>query len=231
MQARSFAGNEWNIIHPDRRRGKLCNQSSPDKKDFSVVFMNNTRNEKEILYKKKDAGSGGRQFTSGETSTDNYRKYRGSRRENVCGKHAGPIQYPDGPRRWTTIQTEQKQGQRRKNFLFRRGVNTEKLGYWIRTVQESRVDVTDEYLYADNFEYEEEADDYLASRGNEPRYMLSDTHGAWIVEGGRLMQANDAIREPVERRIHPAFTDPYVELAAASIVRSGSTTKNNSKES
>ena len=51
--------------------------------------------------------------------------------------------------------------------------------------------MTDEYLYADNFEYEEEADDYLASRGNEPRYML-DTHGAWIVEGGRLMQANDA---------------------------------------
>ena len=28
---------------------------------------------------------------------------------------------------------------------------------------------------------------YLKARGNEPRYLL-DTHGAWIVEDGRLKQ-------------------------------------------
>ena len=44
-----------------------------------------------------------------------------------------------------------------------------------------------EYLYADDFEYKEEAEDYLESRGGEPRYMI-DTHGAWIVEDGRLAQ-------------------------------------------
>ena len=64
---------------------------------------------------------------------------------------------------------------------------------------------TDDYLYADNFEYTNEEDvtvynattgketteNYLVSRGNEPRYML-DTHGAWIVENGQLKQENDS---------------------------------------
>jgi len=58
---------------------------------------------------------------------------------------------------------------------------------------------TDNVLYADDFEYTEEPEmeqyndqnrettsvDYLTARGNEPRYML-DTHGAYIVENGRL---------------------------------------------
>ena len=66
-------------------------------------------------------------------------------------------------------------------------------------------DTTDDYLYADNFEYVEEGkvagynvttsketlQDYIVSRGNEPRYML-DTHGAWIVENGGLKQENES---------------------------------------
>ena len=35
----------------------------------------------------------------------------------------------------------------------------------------------------------ETTENYLVSRGNEPRYML-DTHGAWIVENGQLKQEN-----------------------------------------
>lgn len=38
---------------------------------------------------------------------------------------------------------------------------------------------------------EETLQDYIVSRGNEPRYML-DTHGAWIVEDGRLKQENES---------------------------------------
>lgn len=67
------------------------------------------------------------------------------------------------------------------------GVNTEE-----RTVLDTdetgkNADTSDEYLYADDFEYKEEAEGYLESRGNEPRYMI-DTHGAWVVEDGQLAQ-------------------------------------------
>ena len=54
-----------------------------------------------------------------------------------------------------------------------------------------KADTADDYLYADNFDYKEEEVNYIVDRGNEPRYML-DTHGAWIVENGRLKQENAA---------------------------------------
>src|SRR5699024_11245508 len=72
--------------------------------------------------------------------------------------------------------------------------------YGIRTGERTKLetdstgktaDAGDENLYADNFEYAEEAEGYLASRGDEPRYML-DSHGAWEVQDGRLVQELNA---------------------------------------
>ena len=190
----AFAGgtNEHNTSGIDGAASYVT-IASPDKKDFSVVFMNNTRNEKKFCIRTKDmpeAAAGSLHLW--ETSTDNYMKYRGT-----AGEKNGMWEITLAPYSILTATTLDdytdgtETGTTPEELSIPTGVNTENRGVLDTDRTGKQADVTDEYLYADNFEYEEEADDYLASRGNEPRYML-DTHGAWIVEGGRLMQANDA---------------------------------------
>ncbi|MDK2808959.1 MAG: hypothetical protein PWP24_1696, partial [Clostridiales bacterium] len=49
------------------------------------------------------------------------------------------------------------------------------------------LDNTNSILYADDFSYAGYASDYLASRGNEPRYLV-DYSGAFVVKDGKLEQ-------------------------------------------
>ena len=176
--------------------------AAPDKKDFSTVFINNTQNEKTFAVKiADDMDISVKALHVWTTVTDSYlQKGEDAAIENGIATitvpaysvvtattlDTTPARFPTEKDDGDYIQTET-----------RSVLDTDSTG--------KNADTTDDYLYADNFEYVEEGkvagynvttseetlQDYIVSRGNEPRYML-DTHGAWIVEGGRLKQENDA---------------------------------------
>lgn len=156
---------------------------SPDKKNFSVVFVNNTKNDKVCYVSTNDMLYSGDKLHVWNTVSDDYM----SKQDDVS---------LDGGR-WkvlvpaysvVTATTLDNTPAR----LPEEGIRNEE-----RTVLDQGGNV----LYADDFEYKNIGDvevynvakdkvktvSYLKSRGNEPRYML-DTHGAWIVEKGRLKQ-------------------------------------------
>ena len=176
--------------------------AAPDKKDFSTVFINNTQNEKTFAVKiADDMDISVKALHVWTTVTDSYlQKGEDAAIENGIATitvpaysvvtattlDTTPARFPTEKDDGDYIQTET-----------RSVLDTDSTG--------KKADTTDDYLYADNFEYVEEGkvagynvttseetlQDYIVSRGNEPRYML-DTHGAWIVEDGRLKQENDS---------------------------------------
>ena len=176
--------------------------AAPDKKDFSTVFINNTQNEKTFAVKiADDMDISVKTLHVWTTVTDSYlQKGEDAAIENGIATitvpaysvvtattlDTTPARFPTEKDDGDYIQTET-----------RSVLDTDSTG--------KNADTTDDYLYADNFEYVEEGkvagynvttseetlQDYIVSRGNEPRYML-DTHGAWIVEDGRLKQENDS---------------------------------------
>ena len=174
--------------------------ADPSGKDFSVVFVNNTQNEKTFRINVSDLPEAAtKDLTIWTTVTDSYLQ------------QTDTVQSNDGT--WlitipaysvvtaTTLDYYNDNAHADEISLPEEGIRTED-----RTVLDTdstgkNADTTDNYLYADNFEYAEEGDmaqynavtgtetqvDYMTARGNEPRYML-DTHGAWVVEDGRLAQ-------------------------------------------
>ena len=176
--------------------------AAPDKTDFSTVFINNTQNEKTFAVKiADDMDISVKALHVWTTVTDSYlQKGEDAAIENGIATitvpaysvvtattlDTTPTRFPTEKDDGDYIQTET-----------RSVLDTDSTG--------KNADTTDDYLYADNFEYVEEGkvagynvatseetlQDYIVSRGNEPRYML-DTHGAWIVEDGRLKQENDS---------------------------------------
>lgn len=176
--------------------------AAPDKKDFSTVFINNTQNEKTFAIKvADDMDISVMALHVWTTVTDSYlQKGEDAAIENGIATITVPAYSVVTA---TTLDTTPARFPTEKDD-----------GDYIQTGTRSvldtdstgkNADTTDEYLYADNFEYVEEGQvagynvttgeetlqDYIVSRGNEPRYML-DTHGAWIVEGGRLKQENES---------------------------------------
>ena len=181
--------------------------ASPDKKDFSVVMLNNTQNEKKYIIKASDMDISAKSLNLWETATDSYMKYKGAAelKNGAWEITLAPYSiltattlddYTEGVAEGTTPD---------EIAMPEEGINTEERSVLDTDETGKKADTTDEYLYADDFEYEEEADveiynsatgktekqDYLTSRGNEPRYMI-DTHGAWVVEDGQLAQISDA---------------------------------------
>ncbi len=176
--------------------------AAPDKKDFSTVFINNTRNEKTFAVKiADDMDLSVNALHVWTTVTDSYlQKGEDAAIENGIATitvpaysvvtattlDTTPARFPTEKDNGDYIQTET-----------RSVLDTDSTG--------KNADTTDDYLYADNFDYVEEGkvaeynvttgeetlQDYIVSRGSEPRYML-DTHGAWIVEEGQLKQENDS---------------------------------------
>ncbi len=170
--------------------------ASPDKKDFSTVFINNTRNEKTFAIKTSDLDLSVDALHIWTTETDSYlQKGDDVKIENGVAYVTVPAYSVVTA---TTLDTEPERVPTEKdtNGDGIKGVGDDYIQTETRGVLDTdstgkTADTSDDYLYADNFEYEEEADGYLAERGNEPRYML-DTHGAWVVEDGQLKQENAA---------------------------------------
>lgn len=153
--------------------------ASPDKKDFSVVIVNNTRNEKSFLIDEQDMDISVDKLNLWTTETDSYLQNKGTITRGVDGWYLTVPAYSISTA--TTLGTTPERAPVDDIHNEDRTVlDTDKTG------RNSGV-TTDKVLYADDFEYKEEPAGYLKERGNEPRYML-DTHGAWIVENGKLKQ-------------------------------------------
>lgn len=188
----SFGGssNEHQTAGIDGRAGYMT-LAAPDKSDFSVVFVNNTRNAKTFVIEAEKMGvEPTAKLNIWTTQTDSYLQKTGE----VTGTNGvWVVTLPA-----YSVVTATTLGDTPERAPVD-GIHNDD-----RTVLDTdatgRVqNTTDKILYADNFEYKEEPAmkqydvrtgtekdvPYLTARGNEPRYML-DAHGAWVVENGRL---------------------------------------------
>lgn len=174
--------------------------ADPSGKDMSVVFVNNTRNEKFFRIQSKDLPQiAGKSLQTWVTETDHYMQ-KGQTVVSTDGSWLITI-----PAYSVLTATTLNEYSQNELALPREGIRPAD-----RTVLDTdrtgkKQDPSDDYLYADDFAYDEEAPmtqynaaqkkettrPYLQARGQEPRYML-DSHGAWIVEDGRLTQALNA---------------------------------------
>ncbi len=153
--------------------------ASPDKKDFSVVFVNNTKNQKSFFIDTEDMAVTTNALHLWVTETDKYLQYKGTIESSENGWYVTLPPYSMATA--TTLDTDPGNVPKADIHNQDRAVlDTDATG-------RSNGTTTDKVLYADNFEYAEEPANYLKERGNEPRYMLN-THGAWIVENGELKQ-------------------------------------------
>lgn len=153
--------------------------ASPDKKNFSVVIVNNTQNEKSFHISAQDMNVTAEKLNLWVTETDKYLQDKGEIVKEADSWNLTVPAYSVSTA--TTLDTEPERAPKDDIHNEDRAVlDTDKSGK-INGV------TTDNVLYADDFEYKEEPANYLAERGNEPRYML-DAHGAWVVENGRLKQ-------------------------------------------
>lgn len=151
--------------------------ASPDKKDFSVVIVNNTRNSKTFKIAEQDMDLSTDTLHLWVTETDSYLKNGGTITKESDGWYLTAPAYSISTA--TTLETVPERAPADEIHNEDRTVlDTDKTG-------KTNGVTTDKVLYADDFEYKEEPENYLKDRGNEPRYML-DTHGAWVVENGRL---------------------------------------------
>ncbi len=176
--------------------------ADPNGTDFSTVFVNNTQNAKAFSISTEDMEniSADQVLYVWTTETDSYMQLTDTVEQVNGSWYISVPAYSVVTA--TTLETEPQRIPTEDNG----GVDESYIDNEDRTVLDTddtgkTADATDDYLYADNFEYNEEQDveqynaatetttlvDYLESRGDEPRYML-DTHGAWIVEDGRLKQ-------------------------------------------
>lgn len=153
--------------------------ASPDKKDFSVVIVNNS--DQTLSYKIK-AEDMQLENTSSmelwETKTDSYMQRKGT---IPCknGSYSVTVQ-PFSMVTVTTLNCEgEEYGERLPEETEKTVLDTEATG--------KSQDTTDAILYADDYEYAGYDNDYLASRGNEPRYTV-DLSGAFTCEDGVLKQ-------------------------------------------
>ena len=172
--------------------------AAPDKTDFSVVFVNNTRNQKTFRITAEGMAVNANELQIWVTETDSYLQ-KGDSVTKVDDSWI--VRIPAYSVVTATTLNEYEAGD--ALAMPSTGINTAERTVLDTDATGHTADTSDTYLYADDFEYDEYGEidisnivkgdyttDYLTSRGNEPRYML-DTHGAWVVEDGRLTQALD----------------------------------------
>lgn len=176
--------------------------AAPNGEDFSVVFVNNTQNEKTFKISVEDLDTAAaKSLQTWVTQTDSYMQKGATVQPGENGGWLVTI-----PAYSIVTATTLDEYQTSEELAMPAdGIRTED-----RTVLDTdstgkNADTEDEYLYADDFDYDEEGDmkqynavtkketdvPYLTARGNEPRYLL-DSHGAWVVEDGRLAQELNA---------------------------------------
>ncbi len=175
----SFAGsdNEHATAGINGNAGYMT-LAAPDKSDFSVVFVNNTQNPKTFyLTTEGMEAAAAKNLNLWVTETDRYLQNKGFA-ERVDGGWKLTIPAYSVATATTLATTPERTPKEDIHNEDRAVLDTDTTGG-------TNGVTTDNVLYADNFEYKEEAADFLSARGNEPRYML-DTHGAWVVENGKL---------------------------------------------
>lgn len=189
----SFPGSDSEHNTNSNNLPSYMTLAARDKSDFSVVIINNTAKTMRYEIATEDmALRAGTALQVWETATDSYMQDRGTLTEQG-GYYALNI-YPYSMVTVTSLSAEEAAMDTLPQSADRAVLDTDGTGKY--------ADTSDSTLYADNFEYAEEDAisvynmstgaetpvSYLESRGNEPRYLL-DSHGAWVVENGQLVQA------------------------------------------
>ena len=174
-----------NSTGSDHLRNEAGNPSymtlaAPDKSDFSVVMVNNS--EKTVSYRVKPENmnlEANAAMEIWETKTDSYLQYQGEA-ELEDGYYLVTVE----PYSMVTLTALDCNG--KEEYAKRLPEEGDK------TVLDADADgkgqnTEDDILYADDFDYQEEAEGYLENRGNEPRYMM-DFSGAFVAEDGQMKQ-------------------------------------------
>lgn len=209
----SYAGDGNNDEHLENSAGKpsYMTLAAPDKSDFSVVAVNNSPKDLTYKIKAEDMNLGDDETVEiWQTKAGEYMEFKGEVQPNSAGVYVVTVE-KGAVATFTTLDYHQEEGDRALTLPAHTPLDEKSV---LDTDDDGKMgadytEVTDnDILYADDFEYEEEGtvtvntkeepeeQDYLASRGNEPRYMM-DTHGAWVVEesedgNNRLGQILDA---------------------------------------
>ena len=194
----SYAGDNNKNEHLSNEAGKpsYMTLAAPDKSDFSVVAVNNSPKKLNYQIKAEDMNLDENQkLEIWQTKADEYMEFKGEVAANSAGMYTVSVD-AGAIATFTTLDYHQNDGDRaltlpeHTSLSDKAVLDTDEDG----KMGEGCTGVTDNtILYADDFEYDEEGtvtvntangpeqQDYLSSRGNEPRYMM-DTHGAWVVE-------------------------------------------------
>ena len=179
------SGNRGDLGHLTNENGNpsYLTLAAPDKSAFSIVIVNNSGKTLPYAVKAQNMSiSDGAAMEIWETKTDSYMQYKGE--ANYANGYYELEIAPYSMVTLTTLDCNTKESyqkrlpeEREKTVL-----DTDRTG--------AKQDTTDKFLYADDFNYAEYDKNYLASRGNEPRYAVDFT-GAWVVQDGKLKQLLD----------------------------------------
>lgn len=183
--AAASANNSQGTEHLTNEAGEpsYMTLASPDKKDFSTIVVNNSNKELSYNISLSDMDiDTSKELEVWETATDSYMQYR----ENLVPQD-GSYSFNVAPFSIVTVTSlncngKEEYSERLPEESYNPVLDTNATG--------SAQDSSDNVLYADDFEYKDYPDNYLESRGYEPRYMV-DYSGAFMVEDGKLKQKLD----------------------------------------
>ncbi|MEU6841996.1 GH59 galactosidase [Streptomyces sp. NPDC046716] len=178
--------------------------ADPKKRDFSTVVVNDSDRPKTYRIKAEGLRLGRdttmeawetRAAGAGQRYDADFKHLAAELRPARSGDGTYTYTYTAKPRSVTTLTTLDRSGDPATNQRLPKSGDRAVLDTDARG---KRGDTQDTYLYADDFGYAEEGKvrvgtslrPYLASRGNQPRYMVDQT-GAWEVGDGVLHQYMD----------------------------------------
>ena len=176
------SGNRGDLGHLVNESGNpsYMTIASPDKKDFSVVIVNNSSKTLPYAIKAENMDiAEDAALEIWETRTDSYMQYRGE-----AEKEDGCYVLDVAPYSVVTVTTLDCDG--KEEYAKRLPEENEKTVLDTDAAGKGQ-DSANDILYADDFEYSDYPVDYLEKRGDEPRYMVDFT-GAYVVENGSLKQ-------------------------------------------
>lgn len=168
--------------HLKNEKGKpsYMTLASPDKKDFSIIFVNNSSERQNYRISVEDIEmESDASLELWQSSTDQYMQYMGNVEKEDSSYEI--VVEPFSIVTATSLSCHDKPE-------YQKRLPVESAKYILDTNENgSKLDVEGDILYADDFEYTSYSEGYLTARGNEPRYFV-DQSGAFYVENGKLVQ-------------------------------------------
>lgn len=182
MIASASANNSDGTEHLRNESGRpsYLTLASPDKKDFSTIIVNNSNKTLNygISYPNMDIDDD-HTFEVWESRTDSYFQC-----VDAVEPEDGVVYVSVEPFSIVTVTSLECEGKEE----YETRLPDERTKYVLDTNDTgSALSYDGDYLYCDDFTYEDYDYDYLGERGSEPRY-LCDMTGAFFVEDGRLVQ-------------------------------------------